>query len=76
MALKDWKKLKNNYPFVKGFYTNGRSHITIKHISAVGKAPYRYPETYDVILNFKKLLKECKTKSSALAFAKAYMRKH
>ena len=47
MALNNWKRLKNNYPFVKGFFMNTRNgdYLTVKHIYAVGKAPFFYPAT-------------------------------
>lgn len=77
MALKDWEKLKNNYPFVKGYWkSKNGDFLTVKFQSAIGKGEYFNPEEYVVLLNFENELKSFKSQSQAMCFAKTYMRSH
>ncbi len=70
MALKDWKKVDNKKGSSDIYtWTVGNKNIVITEIQ----------KEYDVGLissNSYKFLKSFKTKSQALKFAKAYMRKH
>jgi len=82
MAIKDWKKIKISIPSEKNYgwkWTKGLETIrlyTNKTKTIPNQKDWKY--SYSVWLDTKEKDGEkiFKTKSEALAYAKAYMRKH
>jgi len=69
MALKNWKKSKTGNRFVD---SKTRKVLLLQHISERGKGL----EWKVVVFQGARINKYFKTKKQALAYAKAYMRKH
>ena len=70
MALKDWKKSKHT-TFLRWYHKSADKHIDLT----------KFMEKYSIEIIFRDIRKETiikwfKTKSKALAYAKAYMRKY
>ena len=74
MALKDWRKIeKDEWGYKKGYDKNNVKILRIDYLP--GKKRYKY-EIYGRGKYTSNTINSFKTKSEALKYAKAYMRKH